>query len=200
MNRLQPRPSSLLSFYWLLPLILWLPLNAQGQTAPSQTVDLNEVKLLGIKLSEAGLNKVRQHLWDIGGFQQAQSTVRQRNVDKFFTWSRIRDSYYVEFRYNNAGKVTSAKRLYRPYSLESSNRRSVISTREVVLELIPTLGQPHQVTRKGWGGTLSYSSFVWEDDKMKITVDREGSELLGNVFVEYQIKTQPLYDVAQATP
>ncbi|MDG6778019.1 hypothetical protein QCB44_04775 [Thiomicrorhabdus sp. zzn3] len=196
------RVHALLKFWLSLSglLILWLPLNAQGQTAPGKTLDLNEVKLLGIKLSDAGLNQVRQHLWDIGGFQQARSTVRQRNIDKFFTWSRLRDSYYVEFRYNHAGKVTSAKRLYRPYSIEASNRRTAISTREVALGLIAELGQPHQVMRKGWGGTLSYSSFIWEDDKMKITVDREGSELLGNVFVEYQVKTQSEYDVAQAAP
>lgn len=172
-------------------------ISSANAAEPEAARDLSKVKLLGLQLSSADLNVVRKHLWDIGGFQQARSTVRQRNIDKFFTWSRIRDSYYVEFRYNNAGNITSVRRLFRPYSIENSNRRSAISTRDVALELIPEIGQPMQVEKKGWGGTMTYSSYRWEDDNIKVVVDREGGESLGNVFVEYTVKTQSPYEVAQ---
>jgi len=160
-------------------------------------VELKNVTILGIEPSSYNIAKVREHLWNIGGFLQARPTVRQRNIDKFFTWSRIRDSYYLEFRYNHIGNVTSVKRLYRPYSTEQTNRRSSITTKDVALKLITDIGQPHTTERKGWGGSLAYSSFIWEDDNMKIVVDREGSEKLGNVFIEYTVKNESPYAIAQ---
>lgn len=165
--------------------------------AAADSIDLKTVSVVGIKPASADLPQVREHLWSIGGFKQAGSTIRQGNIDKFFTWSRIRDSYYLEFRYNHAGDVTSVKRLYRPYSTEHSNRRTPISTKEVALKLIDQAGQPNRMQRKGWGGTLSYSSYEWEDDNMKIVVDREGSEKLGNVYIEYTVKTASPYAVAR---
>jgi len=173
---------------------MWvLSVEAEDETKPS----LDQVTLLGIDLATADLNQVREQLWAIGGFMQARSTVRQRNVDKFFTWSRMRDSYYVEFRYNNLGKVTSVKRLYRPYSIEHQNRRTAITTDEVAEQLLADLGESPFMARKGWGGSLSYSSYRWEDDKIQILVDREGGEQFGNVFVRYTVKTQSPYAVAQ---
>ncbi|MBN2865552.1 MAG: hypothetical protein JXK16_06040 [Thiotrichales bacterium] len=165
--------------------------------AVEEPVDLTTVAVLGIKPAEFNIPKIREHLWNIGGFMQARSTIKQRNIDKFFAWSRIRDSYYLEVRYNHIGNVTSLKRLYRPYSIEQSNKRTAISTKDVALELIGKAGQPSRMVRKGWGGSLTYSSFEWEDDNIKIVVDREGSEKLGNVFVEYIVKNQSPYAIAQ---
>lgn len=165
--------------------------------AVEEPVDLTTVAVLGIKPAEFNIPKIREHLWNIGGFMQARSTLKQRNIDKFFAWSRIRDSYYLEVRYNHIGNVTSLKRLYRPYSIEQSNKRTAISTKDVALELIGQAGQPSRMVRKGWGGSLTYSSFEWEDDNIKIVVDREGSEKLGNVFVEYIVKNQSPYAIAQ---
>ena len=158
---------------------------------------LNEVEFLGLNLVQANLNTVRSHLWNIGGFLQAKSTVQQRNIDKFFPWSTIRDSYHVTFQYNHAGDVVSVKRVYRPYSLLNNNKRSPIDTKDVALKLIPDLGQPTQTVRKGWGGGLSYPSYTWQDETMKISVDREGSEKLGNVYIEYVIKTKNRYAVVK---
>ena len=158
---------------------------------------LNKVEFLGLNLVQANLNTVRSHLWDIGGFLQAKSTVKQRNIDKFFPWSTIRDSYHITFQYNHAGDVVSVKRVYRPYSLVNNNKRSPINTKDVALKLIADLGQPTQTVRKGWGGGLSYPSYTWQDETMKISVDREGSEKLGNVFIEYVIKTKNRYAVVE---
>jgi len=165
--------------------------------AEDEPIDLKTVTVLGMKPAEFTIPKVREHLWNIGGFMQAKSTIRQQNIDKFFAWSRIRDSYYLEFRYNHIGNVTSVKRLYRPYSTEHSNKRSAINTKEVALKLIEQAGQPNKVIRKGWGGTLAYSSYEWEDDNIRIVVDREGSEKLGNIFVEYIVKNESPFAIAQ---
>ncbi|MEA3404472.1 MAG: hypothetical protein U9R28_01895 [Pseudomonadota bacterium] len=181
----------------LLTFLAVYPWQLSHAAVEEGVVDLNKVTVLGIEPTSYNIAKVREHLWNIGGFLQARSTIRQRNVDKFFAWSRIRDSYYLEFRYNHIGNVTSVKRLYRPYSTEQTNRRSAITTKDVALELTADLGQPHSTQRKGWGGTLAYSSFVWEDDNMRIVVDREGSEKLGNVFVEYTVKKESPYAIAQ---
>jgi len=163
----------------------------------NDTKPLKEVEFLGLKLMDANLNSVRSHLWDVGGFLQAQTTVRQRNIDKFFPWSTIRDSYHVTFQYNHAGKIAAVTRLYRPYSTENNNQRRSITTKDIALQLIPELGQPTSVKRKGWGGGLSYPSYVWQDEDMLITLDREGSEKLGNIFVKYVIKSNKRYAVVK---
>ncbi|MBD3777267.1 MAG: hypothetical protein IE920_09060 [Thiotrichales bacterium] len=177
-------------------------LAADNQETSSKTVDLGQVSVLGIKLMETEVKQVRDHLWAIGGFTQARSTLQQVNVDRFFSRSRWRDSYYVEFRYNSVGKVMSVKRLYRPYSIDNVNRRSPLSTREIALQLSKELGQPASIETRGWGGTLRYRSYRWEDDKMEVILDREGGEKLGNIFVEYRVKPQtpeqsPYYVEAQ---
>lgn len=166
-----------------------------AQAAEIAVKPISEVEFLGLDLIKADLNTVRSHLWDIGGFLQAKTTVKQRNVDKFFTWSNLRDSYYVQFRYNHAGKVTSVKRLYRPYSQASAHPNNEIKTKDIALQLIKEVGQPTSVTRKGWGGTLKYAAYTWQDDRVTIKVDREGSTKLGNVFIEYIIDINDPFEV-----
>lgn len=176
-------------------LIISLPVNSIDEQKIK--TDLSQTEFLGLKLAEADINTVRSHLWDIGGFLQAKTTMRQRNVDKFYPWSTIRDSYYVLFEYNHAGKVVTVTRLFRPYSTELTNSREAISTREVALQLMENLGQPTTIQRKSWAGTPSYLSYVWQDDNMKVVVDREGSEYLGNVFIKYTLKNNPRYEVVK---
>lgn len=167
------------------------PVDAQTETS------LKEVKFLGLPLITSKVEDVRQHLWKVGGFLQARSTVKQMNFDKFFTWSTIRDSYYVSFEYNHAGQIVKARRLYRPTSLENNNRHTPIETIDIARRLITDLGNPSSVERKGWGGSLSYRSYRWEDETMSVVVDREGSESLGNVFIEYRIKIHDRFAVEQ---
>jgi hypothetical protein len=166
----------------------------------AETVPASELKVLGISLIKADMTQVRSQLWDIGGYLQAKSSVKQHNYDKFFPWSTMRDSYYILFRYNHAGKITSVKRLYRPYSIEQSNRRSAIKTRDIARSLIQKLGQPTQIQTKGWGGTLSYRAYTWQDDKVTITIDREGGEKLGNIFIQYTVNIHDPYKVVKKEP
>ena len=156
---------------------------------------VSEVKVLGLDLLETDPKKVRKQLSNLGGFLQSKGTVNQNNLDKYFPWSIDRDSYYYLFRFNHAGKVTSVKRLYRPYSLEQVNKRTPIETRDVASDLIRKLGQPTFVTSKGWGGTQNYRAYTWQDDKMTITIDREGSESLGNVYIKYTVNIHDPYEV-----
>ena len=179
----------ILCFFFLPPLL-----------QAAETVPASEFKVLGISLIEADITSVRSHLWDIGGYLQAKGSVKQHNYDKFFPWSTMRDSYYILFRYNHAGKITSVKQLYRPYSIEQSNRRSAIKTRDVALPLIQKLGQPTQVQTKGWGGTLRYRAYTWKDDKVTITIDREGGEKLGNIFIQYTVHIHDPYEVVNKAP
>lgn len=159
----------------------------------AEPVPIDEVKLVGIPIVSSTLNSVRSHLWDIGGFLQARSTVRQRNVDKFFTWSNLNDSYYLKFQYNNAGEVVSAYRLFRHESIAFQNRRTPIKTREVALKLIAEIGQPTQVIRKSALGGNSYNAYVWKGNQMTVVLDRQGSEIYGNIFIEYLVNKDPFF-------
>ena len=168
-----------------------------AQAAEPIVKPINQIEFLGLELITADLNKVRSHLWDIGGFLQAKTTVKQRNLDKFFAWSNIRDSYYVQFRYNNSGKVTSVKRLYRPYSQKSPRPNNEVQTYDIALQLIQKVGQPTSMVKKGWGGGKKYPAYTWQDDKVTIKVDREGSTKLGNVFIEYIIDINDPFEVIE---
>jgi hypothetical protein len=186
---------SVIALIWLSPLI-HSSLHAADEVttqAAAQTTPIHEVTFLGFKVAEQDLNSLRKNLWEIGGFLQARSTVRQKNVDKFFPWSNLRENYYLECQYDRKGKLTSLYQLFRPQSISFNNRRSEITTTQVARTLIKQLGQPTYTKVKSWAGTGNYRAYFWEDDKMKITVDRQGSERLGNVFVLYQIKPITTY-------
>lgn len=178
------------SFKWALVLNLgwlgWLttPI-ALAQTPPEQA------ELLGIKLTEADMKSVRAHLNNLGGFKQDRATADHHNMDKFFAYSNLRDSYYVQFRYDANGKVVSAKRLLRRSGNHFNNDYRDVETQQVARQLIETYGQPNQVIRKSLNGLPSYASFVWQDDEVRITVDRVGSDRYAPIFIEYEVSTDP---------
>lgn len=178
------------SFKWALVFILgWLGLLTTpitlAQTPPEQA------ELLGIKLTEADMKSVRAHLRDLGGFKQDRATADHHNMDKFFAYSNLRDSYYVQFRYDANGKVVSAKRLLRRSGNHFNNDYRDVETQQVARQLIETYGQPNQVIRKSLNGLPSYASFVWQDEEVRITVDRVGSDRYAPIFIEYEVSTDP---------
>lgn len=155
------------------------------------TTPIDEVELLGVKLVNQEFRTVRQLLWDLGGFRQAKSTLYQKNVDKFFPISQIRDSYYIEFRYNPQGRVTQVKRMFRYATPSYHNRLHPIRTWEVAEEIVSQIGLPTRIKRKSWGAGPSYNSYIWESEQITVTVDREGSDYYGNIYVEYINKVDP---------
>lgn len=167
-------------------LICLLPLSLQAQLTPP-----SEARLLGLKLTEANKNEVREHIRNLGGFQQDRSTYRHNNIDKYFGYSNLRDSYYVEFRYDANGKIVSAKRLFRRSGLRFNNELRDLQTEEVARELIQDFGQPTFVERKGRMGSPSYSAFTWQDDLVTIRIDRVGGDHFSPIFISYEIDTDP---------
>ena len=178
----------------ILLLLFILPITAQGaETRETNSSAIEEVTFLGIKMVGAKRDKIIDHLWAIGGFTQARSSMKKRGFDRFFSNYRLRDSYFIEFRYTSSKELVSAKRLFRPQSTLYKNRHDAIQTQQVASDIVQQIGQPTRVERKSWGGTPSYNAYIWENDQIKVTVDREGSEVLGNVFVLYEVKTDPYF-------
>ncbi len=190
MQRQQPL-NTLILFLYLMGMLLSFNSFSADATKPADapnTDALNQATFLGAKILDQDLNSIRKLLWNHGGFIQAKSTVRQKNIDKFFPWSNLRENYYIECRYTPEGKLSSLYQLYRPSSLLFNNQRDGVTTDQVARVLQAQFKIPPKVKTKSWGGTGTYRAYYWENDKIKITVDRQGSERLGNVFVLYQIK------------
>lgn len=171
---------------YVLMLLMMLSVNSLAQ---NQITEPSQASLLGIKLIEADMDAVRKHLKDIGGFQQDRATVKHRNMDKFFAYSNLRDSYYVEFQYDPNGKVVSAKRLFRKSGKHFNNEYRDLQTEDIARQLIQTYGQPHQVTRKSRDGSHRYAAYTWRDDNMTITLDRVGSDSMAPIFLRYDVQT-----------
>lgn len=167
----------------------------------AQTLDrsLDTGRLLGIELTQANAEKVREHLWKLGGFVQTQATYRLPNIDRFSSWSQLTDSYYVEFRYNPDGELLQVKRLYRPYSVDSTQSHQQ-DTQRVAQSLIEEYGPPTAMMTKSVGSGFGYSSYLWRSDQLDIVVDRQGGDGLGNVFVEYRLRERATYGLAQTQP
>ncbi|MGC9385369.1 MAG: hypothetical protein ACP5D0_00340 [Hydrogenovibrio sp.] len=194
-----PSLPSLLSFfkYWTFTaLLVFTGASWTAEDTPETPKTVDEITLFGLSLVDLKAKDIRKHLRQLGGFHEARATYAQRNIDKFFPWSRMKDSYYVEFRYDGTGRLTSVYRLYRPESIAFENRLSRITTREVAQTIVSQIGQPTQVVRKGWGGSPDYTAYIWKSDQMTVEVDRQGSELYGNVFVRYTVNRDP-YLVAE---
>ncbi|MDY0137895.1 MAG: hypothetical protein RBS36_12065 [Thiomicrospira sp.] len=166
----------------------------------AQVVAPQEARLLGIKLLEADMDKVREQLSNLGGFQQERATLNHRNLDKFFTRSNLRDSYYVEFRYDANGKVISAKRLLRRSGLKYRNDYADLQTEDVARDLVKTFGQPHAVERKSRDGAPTYPAYIWRDEQLVIRIDRVGSDRYGPIFISYELQRDPFVEKIAETP
>ena len=157
-------------------------------------VEPSQAKLLGLVVTEADMDKVRRQLNNLGGFKQDRATVKHRNIDKFFTYSNLRDSYYIEFRYDANGKVVSAKRLYRPSGERLINEYRDLDTRDIARQMIQTLGQPNRIETKARLGLPGYPSYIWQDEQITIRIDRVGSDRYAPIFVEYLVNTDPFVE------
>lgn len=171
---------------YVLIVLMLLSVNLQAQ---NQIVEPSQAKLLGIKLIEADMDAVRVHIKDIGGFKQDRATLKHNNMDKFFAYSHLRDSYYVEFQYDPNGKVVAAKRLFRRSAKHFNNEYRDLQTEDVARQLIQVYGQPQQVIRKSRDGLHRYASYIWRDQDMTITLDRVGSDTMAPIFLRYELQT-----------
>lgn len=168
----------------------WIPANAK------EPKPIDQVTVVGISPLKHSLNSVRQHLWSIGGFRQAAFSVRQRNVDKFFATTRMVESYYLEFHYDNAGKITRIYQLYRPISNRLSETQNPLKTRYIAEEISQQIGDPTQIKTKGSAGSPNYAAYIWQNDKLTVKVDREGNDAFGNIYVQYTVNQRDPYLVS----
>lgn len=172
-------------------LISLIALSSYAENSRAEVVTPSKATLLGLVVSEVDMDQVRIHLNQLGGFKQDKATVNHRNLDKFFTYSNQRDSYYIEFRYDANGKVVSAKRLYRPSGVRLIHEYRDLETQDLARQFIKTLGQPHQVIRKTRMGLNSYPAYIWQDEQVTIRLDRKGSDRYAPIFLEYTVNRDP---------
>jgi hypothetical protein len=159
---------------------------------------LDQIRFLGLDLFKVDQTQVRQHLRDVGGFRQERATFSHPNVDKFFPVSNLRDSYYIEFRYDANGQIVSAKRLYRRSGRHSINEFRDLTTQDLAKKLASELGQPPLMSRKQREGNASYPTYSWQTDEITIKIDHQGSNPLQPIFVEYTLARDPF--VAKIPP
>lgn len=184
-------PSRFHRLFWLL--IVW------GFISPVHAEDpqpIDQVTVMGINPLKHSLNSVRRHLWNIGGFKQAAFSVRKRNVDKFFSVTRATESYYLEFFYDNAGRITSIYQLYRPFTGRFSESKTALTTQALAKSLEQQIGPPTLTETKGSAGSPNYSAYIWQDDKITVKIDRQGNDAFGNIFVQYTVNQRNPYLVS----
>lgn len=166
--------------------------NNQGEQISPKEITLFDLPLL--KVTQKSLNK---HFSNIGGFKQSRESFGKKHYNKYYSNTQIPHSYYLDFRFNAAGNLTTVTQLYRPYSHYMNhaidNNSQQLTTKRLARKFVQKLGNPTRVERKGWGGFKPYISYVWEDEAMKITIDRQGEQALGNIFMRYQIKNTPVF-------
>lgn len=155
---------------------------------------LSDVTFLGLNLFEADKSSVRKHLNHLGGFRQERATFSHPNLDKFFPVSQLKDSYYVEFRYDANGQIVSVKRLFRRNGVHLVNQYRDLTTQDIARLMINDLGQPQQTARKVNEGGLSYPSYTWQTDQLTIRVDHLGSNSLQPIFIHYQLMRDPFVE------
>lgn len=172
-------------------ILLWSFL---GKAYAAEPIAPREAKFLGMEVADMTLQKVRQQLWQIGGLKVSRSTRYLHNIDKYFPQSRLRDSYSLTFHYNDLGAVTHFRRVYRPYGNEVDTKGKPLGTRHIAAQLAPIFGSA-KIVRKGHGGFGTYLIYIWEDDVVKIAVDRLQGHALNDVYVEYQLKQNDPYAV-----
>lgn len=158
---------------------------------PEKPLAVQDVTLFGLKLRTANLNDIRKHLWRLGGFLQAHTTLRQINVDRFYSWSRSRDSYYVEFHYDPKGRFQWAVQVFRyhPHKiLEHAPSPAPLTTTTIMNRLRQQLGPPQTVRLKQASGMPAYPRYEWQDEVMEVIVDRMDGDPLQPVVVIYRLK------------
>lgn len=165
--------------------------------AVKEVIAPKDIKIFDLPLLTSTQKLVNSHFAAIGGFKQSRTSFGEKHYDKFYSHSQLADSYYLDFRFNNAGQVTSITQLYRPYNhstIHSVDQNSrALTTKRLAQKFVAKLGQPTAMERKGWGGFKPYVAYIWEDDAVKIIIDRQGSESLGKVFMRYEIKNNPVH-------
>ena len=150
---------------------------------------IEQINPIGLDLAATDVAGVRDHLWQLGGVSLARKS-NGHNFDKFFTRTRFEDSRYLTFRYDPQGQVVSFKRVYHPLKAKVRNQSRRVQTRDIAQKLAQTLGPATDRRYKTWAGMPGYSVYIWEDETLKIQIDRQGSDPMGDVYILYTLKAR----------
>ncbi len=143
---------------------------------PIWAATASDYSLLGLKLVSANKDDIRQSLFSWDGFDQAKSTLYRKQFNRFYPKNILRETYRLDFRYEQDGRFASMQILYRPFSPEYANQKQGIDISDIVAQLTPIIGSPNARFRRTASGLPSYNAYQWEDDKVSILLDREGQQ------------------------
>jgi hypothetical protein len=145
-------------------------------TQPLWAATASDYNLLGLKLVAANKQEIRNALFNWDGFDQTQSTLYRKQFNRFYPKNILRETYRLDFRYEQDGRFASMHILYRPFAPEYANNSKGIDIPDIVKQLIPMIGTPNARLRRAVSGLPSYDAYRWEDEKMTILLDREDQQ------------------------
>jgi hypothetical protein len=141
---------------------------------PLWAASASDYNLLGLKLASANKDDIRKSFFTWDGFEQSKATLYRKQFNRFYPKNILRETYRVDFRYEQDGRFASMNMLYRPFSNEYTNTQQGIDIPDIVQQLVPIIGKPNMRLRRMVSGLPSYNAYQWEDDKVTILLDREG--------------------------
>lgn len=159
---------------------------------PLWAASASDFTLLGMKLAGSDKEEIRKSLYDWDGFQQSPSSLYRKQWDRFFPKNLMRETYYLDFRYEKDGKFSSLRILYRPHHAEYSRPASSIDTQALLQQLVPLIGSPQQRVRHTSPGIAGYNGYRWEDEQSVIELAREDEHPARPVVLTMRMKNTEL--------
>lgn len=136
----------------------------------------SDYHLLGLKLVSTNKDEIQKSLYSWDGLDQSQSTLYRKQFNRFYPKYILRETYRLDFRYEQDGRFASMQVLYRPFLPEYANQNQGIDIPDIVAQLTPIIGAPNARFRRTASGLPSYNAYKWEDEKVTIMLDREGQQ------------------------
>ncbi len=136
----------------------------------------SDYHLLGLKLVSTNKDEIQKSLYSWDGLDQSQSTLYRKQFNRFYPKNILRETYRLDFRYEQDGRFASMQVLYRPFLPEYANQNQGIDIPDIVAQLTPIIGAPNARFRRTASGLPSYNAYQWEDEKVTIMLDREGQQ------------------------
>lgn len=164
---------------WIIYLALW-PLGLMAAPA--------DYRLYNIPLVNADKTALHQSMIELGGFSLAAHSETFRSYLKYFPLYRGQESYSIEIWFDEQQKFEKLRRIYRTYYEPLNKSLHTLNERQILPLIQEKIGDtPPQVQRKTLGGK-SYNAYIWEDEQVRISLDRLGSDPFGNLVLEVSRK------------
>ena len=113
-------------------------------------------------------------------------------IVRFYPRSVLREVYRVDFFYEDYEAFAGLRIVYRPFHADYSNKSQGIDIDAVVKQLSLTLGTPQTRIKRMVSGLPAYNAYQWEDDQVRILVDRESHHPGRPVVLQLNVKNTML--------